>query len=537
MPEQMTSGSTPNDSASPLVSILIYDYDGRYLRQCLESVFHQSVLTDFEIILIDDATHDGSWDIALEFVNRYPGRITVNRNRNVLGPDINQQRSTKMARGRYCVLLTKDQAFLPGYIQNCLKSMMADPHVKSNWVYRCEDLGAHVPLPLPSILGQPLVSILCYNYNYGRYLRECLESIFAQTYENIELCFSDNSSTDDSWGIALEFARRYPEKTHLVRNRKNFGVDSNFANCRHAMQGKYYVNFCSDDVLHPEYVARCVEALEMHPQAGLVIVNRAIIDEQGRRHEEPPFYNRSCIIPGTEQAAVYMMAGVNPSVSQIMYRQAIVDSRTATGGLVSRYYGSRILDFNVSLDFDIAYLKDSLLMHRLHANSDTRQADAHLLPIIGMYVLNHQFADIASVRNLRPVADRLPRSIEKLAHLAIRYSVRSLFVQDADTARRYFHLAMAMHPGIVEDSIWKLLQAYWDGSGADRADLLERLKRAGNLSTRTVSYDPPPGSVPIFPRRASPAPGSELRAPSRGKVPDGRRKALAASAPGEGLKD
>jgi hypothetical protein len=357
-------------------------------------------------------------------------------------------------------------------------------------------------LPLPSILGRPLVSILCYNYNYGRYLRQCLESIFAQTYENIELCFSDNASTDESWGIALEFARKYPKKMHIARNRKNFGPDSNFGNCRRNMQGKYYINFCSDDVLDPQYVERCVSALEAHPNAGLAIVNRAIIDEQGRRTEEPPFYNQSCIIPGEEQAAVYMMAGVNPSVSQIMYRQAIVDSRTATGGLATRYYGTRILDFNVSIDFDIAYIKEPLLLHRIHAQSDTNQADTSLLPIIGMYVLNHQFADIASVRKLSKVTDRLPQSVEKLARLAIRYSVRSLLGKDDETAKRYFYLAMAMHPQIAADPTWKQLQEYWAGDTALRASIIEHLRSSDNLAARSISYDPPPGSIPIFPMRA-----------------------------------
>ena len=490
-----------NNSNDPLISILIYDYDGPYLRQCLESIFHQRILPNFEVILIDDATNDGSWDTALEFLDQYPQSITINRNRRVLGPEMNRRRSAKMAKGRYCAILTQDQAFLPEYIKVCLQTMISDPHGKSELVHRSEDLYAPVPLPLPSILGRPLVSILCYNYNYGRYLRECLESIFAQTYENIELCFSDNASTDDSWTIAQDFARKYPEKMHITRNRKNFGVDDNFANCRRNMQGKYYINFCSDDVLHPEYVERCVDVLEMHPKAGLAIVNRAIIDEQGRRQEEPPFYNQSCIIPGEEQAAVYMMAGVNPSVSQIMYRQAIVDSRTVKGGLVTRYYGTRLLDFNVSIDFDIAYLKEPLLMHRLHGQSDTNQADTSLLPVIGMYVLNHQFADIAAVRNLTQVTDRLPQSVEKLARLAIRYSVRSLLGKDEHTARRYFYLAMAMHPRIADDPTWKQLQEYWMGEPALKANLLERFRGSDNLAARSISYDPPPRSMPIFQSR------------------------------------
>ncbi|SPF48681.1 Glycosyl transferase, family 2 [Syntrophobacter sp. SbD1] len=499
----MNTDPITNDPNDPLVSILVYNYDGQYLRQCLGSIFHQDILKNFEIVLIDDATNDGSWDTVLEYLRQYPRRITVQRNRRVLGPATNFHICLGIAKGRYCTDLMNDQAFLPEYINRCIKTMIPDPYAKFQPVFRTEDPGVLVPLqstvPLPGILGGPLVSILCYNYNYGRYLRQSLESVFAQTYENIELCFSDNASTDESWGIALEFARKYPGKMSLTRNRRNFGPDANFANCRRNMQGEYFVNFCSDDALEPEYVERCVSALEAHPDAGFAIVNRAIIDEHGRRTEEPPFYNQSCIIPGEEQAAVYMMAGINPSVSQIMYRNCIANSRAASGTLVSRYYGTRILDFNISVDFDVAFIKEPLLLHRLHSQSDTNQADANLLPIMGLYVLNHQFADIASVRNLTKAASRLPQSLDKLAHLAVRYSVRSLLSKDEHTALRYFHLAMAINPQLAGDPKWKQLQEYWTADAPSKSSIIEQLGSSDNLAARSISYDPPDGSTAINP--------------------------------------
>jgi glycosyltransferase involved in cell wall biosynthesis len=406
-----------NDPESPLISIFIYNYEKKYLRQCLESIFNQDIITNFEVLIFDDAAFDGSWDIMLEFQRQYSRRITIQRNRKILGPIKNLKICMERYMGRYFITLTNNQPFLVDYFSNAVKDMMADRHVKFELVCRRDDPTYLVPQNqiLTDIIDKPLVSILCYNYNYGRYLRQCLESVFAQTYENIELCFSDNASTDDSWEIALEFARKYPDKMYVTRNRMNMGPDANFANCKRVMGGDYFINFCSDDVLEPEYVERCVTVLQANPNVGLAIVNRTIIDENGRRTQEPPFYNQSCVIPGEEQAAVYMMAGVNPSVSQIIYRNKIANSRTATGALVSRYYGTRILDFNISVDFDIAFIKEPLMLNRIHSQSDTNQADASLMPIVGLYVLNHQFADIASVRNLKKVTDRLPKSIDKLA--------------------------------------------------------------------------------------------------------------------------
>lgn len=53
------------------------------------------------------------------------------------------------------------------------------------------------------------VSILIPNYNYGCYLSECFDSILNQTYNDIEVIFSDNASTDDSMKIAESYRDKF----------------------------------------------------------------------------------------------------------------------------------------------------------------------------------------------------------------------------------------------------------------------------------------------------------------------------------------
>ncbi|MDR3567536.1 MAG: glycosyltransferase family A protein [Syntrophobacteraceae bacterium] len=96
-----------NDPNDPLISVFVYNYDPRYLGQCLESIFNQSVLRNCEVILIDDASSESFRDIALEYVSRYPRRITFQRNRKVLGPKANLRRSLWLARGRNFLTFAK----------------------------------------------------------------------------------------------------------------------------------------------------------------------------------------------------------------------------------------------------------------------------------------------------------------------------------------------------------------------------------------------------------------------------------------------
>lgn len=489
----MTFRQDINDQQDPMISLLIYNYDTSYLKSLLDSILQQDILTNTEIIYIDETTQDGSWEMIMDHADRYPGLFTIQRNRRPAGFKANFNLGILKAKAKYTALFMNEQLFDPVYIKACVKTMMENPCARFDYIARTVK---QQPVQ-SSINRKPLVSILCYNYNYGRFLRQCLESVFAQTYDNIELCFSDNASTDDSWEIACEFQRRFPKRMYMVRNRKNFGPDANYANSAQTMGGKYFVNFCSDDCMEPTFVESCVNALEAYPQAGFAMVNRNIMDEHDNITPEAPFYNRSCLIPGAGQAGVYMMAGINPAVSQIMYRRTSTMGKSATGALVSRYYGTRIQDFNITMENDVVYIQEALLNHRIHGASDTSAADSSLLPVLGLYVLNHQLAETAAIHDMNKVAGRLPESLQKLARLSLRYSIRSLLNGHSDVAKRYFHLSTAIDPGMEEDATWQEIQACWSGNESVRLNLIEKYSRMENFASRTLSYDPPEGSIDL----------------------------------------
>lgn len=68
-----------------------------------------------------------------------------------------------------------------------------------------------------------LVSVIVPNYNHEAFLRERLESIYNQTYQNFEVFLLDDCSTDGSRSILEEYKAKYPDKTTLVFNEKNSG--------------------------------------------------------------------------------------------------------------------------------------------------------------------------------------------------------------------------------------------------------------------------------------------------------------------------
>lgn len=82
-------------------------------------------------------------------------------------------------------------------------------------------LYGEVPPPAPGFL--PKVSIIVPNFNHAKYLLERLESIYGQTYCNVEVILLDDCSTDESVAILRDFAERYPSKTICHFNEANSG--------------------------------------------------------------------------------------------------------------------------------------------------------------------------------------------------------------------------------------------------------------------------------------------------------------------------
>lgn len=78
-------------------------------------------------------------------------------------------------------------------------------------------LGVHATCPTPR------VTVIVPNYNHERYLRRRLDSIYGQTYRNIEVILMDDCSTDGSRALMEEYAAAHPDITRTVFNDCNSG--------------------------------------------------------------------------------------------------------------------------------------------------------------------------------------------------------------------------------------------------------------------------------------------------------------------------
>lgn len=117
-------------------------------------------------------------------------------------------------------------------------------------------------------------------YNGARHLRQALTSILAQTYTDFELIISDNASTDDTEAICRHFAAQ-DRRIRYIRNPENIGAVANFNQTFRLSNHPYFKWIAADDVLHPENLQRCMEALAAQPDAVFAFTQVQLIDEAG----------------------------------------------------------------------------------------------------------------------------------------------------------------------------------------------------------------------------------------------------------------
>lgn len=131
--------------------------------------------------------------------------------------------------------------------------------------------------------GAPRVSIGMPVYNGENFIRKAIDSILAQTYEDFELIICDNASTDGTSDLCARYAEQ-DKRIRYVHNDENIGLIANFNRTFTLSRGEYFRWVGCDDWWSPEYVARCVEALDADRGAVLVTTYQAHYDDDGPRH-------------------------------------------------------------------------------------------------------------------------------------------------------------------------------------------------------------------------------------------------------------
>ena len=122
---------------------------------------------------------------------------------------------------------------------------------------------------------QPLVNVVTPVYNGAEFIRECIESVLAQTYSNWEYIIVDNCSTDGTPDIAREYQAADPRVRLLTPNVFVDHTESGNRTLRAiSPKSKYTKVLHADDWIFPECLERMVALAEANPNVGVVSAYR-----------------------------------------------------------------------------------------------------------------------------------------------------------------------------------------------------------------------------------------------------------------------
>lgn len=206
-------------------------------------------------------------------------------------------------------------------------------------------------------------------FNGERFLAETLDSILAQTFEDFEIVVSDNASTDDTEDICRRYAEK-DERIKYVRARANLGAAHNYNQAFYLSSGEYFKWACHDDLLRPEFLARCVEVLDRDPVIVGVFTGWAPIDDEGEPLEPPPLryprWRADSSDPVRRTRFSFRMERRPPSAVYGVYRSEVL---RRTGLYRPIHGGDHIFMAEVALYGPIVEVPDVLFLNRWHSSS------------------------------------------------------------------------------------------------------------------------------------------------------------------------
>ena len=216
----------------------------------------------------------------------------------------------------------------------------------------------------------PKVTVLMPAYNTGKYIKEAIDSVLAQTFEDFELLIMYNPSQDNT----LEMIKSYnDDRIILVENETLLPLVSSLNSGLSFVTGDYIARMDSDDFSSSDRLEKQVRFLDDNPSVGLVCSAIDIIDFEGNELDsnvidiltsEDIYYtlnSRNCIAHGST-----------------MFRRDVIDT-------VGEYNEDKVAaeDYDlwnrVSKKFIIHKLTDSLYTWRVHSTSIcSTQSDTQL---------------------------------------------------------------------------------------------------------------------------------------------------------------
>ncbi len=209
------------------------------------------------------------------------------------------------------------------------------------------------------------VDILLTTYNTEtEYLKQQIESILNQTYQNFRLLISDDASTQKEVKAMLEEYENKDKRITLYQQEKNLGYNKNFEFLLKQANAKYIMFSDHDDVWYPQKIEKSLQTIK-EEDVDLVYCNAHQINEKGEMIQTNYFqYKNVPLVQGKDKLAISRCVGIgcsqiitdNIKDKMIPFKDEVIAHDWLAAFLANEGKG-------------MAYIEEPLFGYRLHTNN------------------------------------------------------------------------------------------------------------------------------------------------------------------------
>ena len=297
----------------------------------------------------------------------------------------------------------------------------------------------------------PAVTVIVTVYNRTQYLREALESVFAQTFRSFEIIVTADSANDEIQAICESFQR--PEMRYR-RNPVTLGVALNLRAAMAEARGKYIAVLNDDDAWEPEFLGKLVAPLEQDSNRVLAFCDHWMMSGDGKvdaaQSDRVSRHYERAVLPEGEVAHFQTFALVKKGVPLAMgalFRKDAVDLDLIVTE-VSGAYDYWIACLLAASGKAAYYVPARLTRYRVHEAMET----ARLAPD-KQENLVYIYRTILE-RNLFPT--RTAQVTKFLSQVLRNLGKDHLQFGHRDKARQYFRQSLAAYRNI-KTAVWWVL--------------------------------------------------------------------------------